>query len=294
MTKLASIVLLCVAFAQPASATLLLGVTSSNELVVFDSATPQTTSLVALVGGLPALTTITDIDFRPATGELYGLAYTNIADGTTPDLIQLYRIDPSTGAATAVGSAFTLSFDDGQVGNKITNNGNFGFTFDYATPARVHVLLNGTGLTPSRAIALDPDTGAQVGATLSLGGADFYPALGEFFDLWGFQADTFYGWAFSTNSLCVFNDATGACSAVGASGISLDVGLASVQKIGLDIDPLNGIFLVGQQGNQMRLYAVDHFTGNASLLGTFSIATIRDVAVPPPTVPFPIFNDGFE
>src|SRR6185295_16325787 len=148
------------------------------------------------------------------------------------------------------------AFDDGQVGNKITNNGNFGFTFDFAT-GRLQLLLNGTGLTPSRAIVLDPDTGAQLGATLSLGGADFYPALGRFVDVFGFQADTYYGWDFNTNSLCVFNDATGGCAAVGMSGIALDSGLASVQKVGLDIDPVDGFFFVGQQGGQMKLWAPD-------------------------------------
>jgi len=279
-------------FAPPASARLLLAVTSSNELYVFDSATPQNTSLVALVSGLPALTTITDIDFRPTTGQLYALAYTNVADASTPDELRLYRIDLSTGAATAIGSSFVLTFGDGLVGNRITNNGSFGFAFGNDVN-KIDLILNGTGLTPSRSMQLDADTGAAVGSIVTMTSDDFYPALELYIDPSGFLVPSDYGWDFNANTFGFF--ANGVFYPSGPSGITLDAGLASAQKVGLTGD-ISGVFFVGQQGGQMKLWAPEVQGGNASshFLGTFSIPTIRDVAIPPPTVPFPIFNDGFE
>jgi hypothetical protein len=70
------------------------GLTSGDELVTFDSATPGTVSSPVEVTGLATSETLHGIDFRPATGQLFGLGSTG----------QLYTINRTTGAATAVGS----------------------------------------------------------------------------------------------------------------------------------------------------------------------------------------------
>ncbi len=92
-----------------AQAELIYGVTTANgtsgaTLVNFDSATPhvQTT-----VGAITGVNDLRGIDFRPATGELYGLGYTATA-GATTGVGQVYTIDITTGAATAVGGPLTL------------------------------------------------------------------------------------------------------------------------------------------------------------------------------------------
>ena len=78
----------------------IVGVTSTNVLLFFDSATPGTTSSVT-VTGLVGGDTIRAIDRRPVNGVLYALG-----SGS-----RLYSINTATGAATQVGSdgAFTLS-----------------------------------------------------------------------------------------------------------------------------------------------------------------------------------------
>lgn len=75
--------------------------TSSNQLLTFDSATPGTITKTVTITGLAAGENLVGIDFRPGTGRLYGLSSAS----------RLYLINSETGAATAVGSsgAFTLN-----------------------------------------------------------------------------------------------------------------------------------------------------------------------------------------
>ncbi len=84
-----------------ASALAVYGVTAANSLVRFDSAAPGTINSTVAVSGLNIGQTLRGIDFRPADGLLYGVSSDS----------RLYRINTSTGAATAFGSpaSFTLS-----------------------------------------------------------------------------------------------------------------------------------------------------------------------------------------
>lgn len=72
-----------------AEAETIYAVTSTNLLLTFDSATPGTTTSVAITG-LQAGENVLGIDLRPATGQLYALGSTS----------RLYTINPVTGAAT--------------------------------------------------------------------------------------------------------------------------------------------------------------------------------------------------
>ena len=98
MCPLAALVLL-VAMPLSARAETIVGLAENNNLVIFDSARPS-----AILSALPITNTGGDtllgIDFRPATGQLYGLGHLG-APG-----VRLYTIDPVTGAATLV-SALT-------------------------------------------------------------------------------------------------------------------------------------------------------------------------------------------
>ena len=80
-------------FATQAHALAVYGVTTTNSLVRFDSANPGFINSTISLSGLSG--TLLGIDFRPATGELFGL---------TSDS-RLYTINVMTGAATAVGGA---------------------------------------------------------------------------------------------------------------------------------------------------------------------------------------------
>jgi hypothetical protein len=94
MCPLAALVLL-VAMPLSARAETIVGLVENNNLVIFDSARPS-----AILSALPITNTGGDtllgIDFRPATGQLYGFGHLG-APG-----VRLYIIDPVTGAATLV------------------------------------------------------------------------------------------------------------------------------------------------------------------------------------------------
>ena len=81
----------------------------SQALASFDSTAPNATSLVG-VAGLPMNQGLVSIDFRPLTGQLYGLGSDNA----------IYTLDPNTGIATVVGSGFSDQL----------NGGAFGFDFN--------------------------------------------------------------------------------------------------------------------------------------------------------------------
>jgi Domain of unknown function (DUF4394) len=71
--------------------------TDQNLLLQFNERSPERLRDVQLITGLPAGVTLRGIDFRPATGDLYGVGSDNV----------VYRVNPNTAIAIAEGPAFT-------------------------------------------------------------------------------------------------------------------------------------------------------------------------------------------
>ncbi len=111
------------------------GLTTGNQLVRFNASTPGTLTTVGAITGLQGGENILGIDFRPATGQLYGLGSTS----------RLYVIDKTTGAATSVGVIST----------PLTGT-NFGFDFN-PTVDRIRIVSN-TGqnlrVNPANGVAI--------------------------------------------------------------------------------------------------------------------------------------------
>jgi hypothetical protein len=59
--------------AASAQAVTIYGLSTRDQLVAFDSATPGTLQQASFITGLAANESLLGIDFRPATGQLYGL-----------------------------------------------------------------------------------------------------------------------------------------------------------------------------------------------------------------------------
>jgi len=94
------------------------GVNASNQLFRFDLANPSAPVVVlGNVGFLPE-----GIDFRPGTSDLYAI-------DVGPNTTQLYTLNTTTGAATAVGSGFNST----GAGYDLTGNQVFGFDFNPKT-----------------------------------------------------------------------------------------------------------------------------------------------------------------
>ena len=127
--------------------------TVNNRLLSFDSASPCTTPPPVRVTGMQEGEKLLGIDFRPATGELYGLGSSS----------RLYVIDTITGVATAIGSApFTPALD----------GDSFGFDFN-PTVDRVRVVSN-TGQN----LRLHPVTGVVAFTDMMLSYATGDPNFG--------------------------------------------------------------------------------------------------------------------
>jgi Domain of unknown function (DUF4394) len=71
--------------------------TDQNLLLQFNERSPDRLRDVQVITGLPGGVTLRGIDFRPATGDLYGVGSDNV----------VYRLNPQTAIAVAEGPAFT-------------------------------------------------------------------------------------------------------------------------------------------------------------------------------------------
>ncbi len=115
------------------------GVTEDNRLISFDASNPTALLSNKPITGLSQPSElILGIDFRPRTGELYAIGSSN----------RLYKIDPMTGMAMAVGSGMPFS--------PALNGVEFGFDFNPVVD-RIR-LTSDTGQN----LRLHPDTGQVV------------------------------------------------------------------------------------------------------------------------------------
>jgi len=85
------------ATATLASAEMIVGLTNTRQLAIFDSASPSMAGPLVSITGLRQNETLLGIDFRPSTGVLYGLG-----SGSN-----LYTLNAQTGAATLVSALKT-------------------------------------------------------------------------------------------------------------------------------------------------------------------------------------------
>jgi hypothetical protein len=79
------------------SSRMLYATTDQNLLLQFTERSPDRIRDVQVMSGLPGGVTLRGIDFRPATGDLYGVGSDSV----------VYRVNPQTGIAVAEGPAFT-------------------------------------------------------------------------------------------------------------------------------------------------------------------------------------------
>jgi Domain of unknown function (DUF4394) len=79
-----------------ASPRTLYATTDQNQLIRFNARSPELVRDVRAITGLPSGVNLRGIDFRPATGDLYGVGSDSV----------LYRVNPRTGIAVAEGAPF--------------------------------------------------------------------------------------------------------------------------------------------------------------------------------------------
>jgi hypothetical protein len=239
---------------------------TGTALVRFSTTAPGTLvgTAVPVTGLVTAATEeLLAIDFRPATGQLYGISNQN----------RLYTINPTTGVATQVGSdgQFTLT------GTAV------GFDFN-PTVDRIRVVTDS-----NQNFRLNPFTGAPV---LPLDANLFYAAVDP-----NFGSDpTAVGSAYTNNiagatTTTLFNidsnldvlvtqnpPNNGTLNTIGPLGFN------TTEQVGFDISQTGEIFasLTAPAATSSTLATINTATGAATIIGTTgTIGVLRDITVAP-------------
>jgi uncharacterized protein (TIGR03437 family) len=242
-------------------------VTAGNNLINFNPATPGALNRSVAITGLQSGENILGLDFRPRTGQLYGLGSTS----------RVYVINPSSGAATAVGAgAFTPALS----GNS--------FAFDFnPVPDRIRVASEA-----DQNLRLHPDTGAVAGADTNLAYATGDPnaaanpnvvgaAYTSSFD--GASSTTLFGIDSALDILvrqgspggAPTSPNTGQLSTIGALGVD------TTDQVGFDIAAGDVAYasLTLNAATTSSLYSLNLTTGAATLIGAIGgTEIIRDIA----------------
>ena len=255
--------------------TLLTALSTTNQLLSLDSATPGTLTATTPVTGLAAGENLVAIDYRPSNGQLFGLAN---AAGTS----RLYTINPTNGAATAVGAGFAQT---------LTGTGGVGFDFNPAVDRIRLVTADGKDLR------LNPDTGALAGTDTNvaydpqtydtiIGGTP--PAAQVAAEAYTLNprgtstVTTLYG---LDSNLDVLFTQGGPEQDPSANAGQLFV----VDKVGFDVTPDSAFDIEAgtdkafATGAGNTLYSVNLTTGATSSLGSLGAMQIRGLSVAPPT-----------
>src|SRR5262245_808141 len=255
-----------------------------NGLLTFDSSTPGTVQGSTPITGLVnPFESFVAIDFRPATGGLYGVSNAG----------RLYLIDPGTGAATSVGLYAPPGFLVQET---------FGFDFD---PVADRLRLVGQALQV-------PSPGTLVGVNFRINPDDATTAVG------GPPAyapgDVNFGRDPNVVGLAYANDVPGAGATL-LYGIDTDLlsGVLVVQDpadagalrtvgrlgvfagglVGFDISGATGTAYAalpaGQVTNASRFATIDLATGQATVVGLIGDrpTLVRDIAVAPAQLAVP-------
>lgn len=241
------------------------GLSNSNQLIKYNANAVETAISTTTIAGLPGGEKIIAIDFRPATGQLYGLGNTS----------RLYIINQETGNATALGAGpFTPAINGTLAGF------DFNPTVDrirMVTSSGQNLRLNPeTGTVAATDASLNPGTPAVVSVayTNSVAGA----ATTTLFDI-DLTAGKLYRQDPPNNGTLV---------EIGSLGITAVAGNES----GFDISPDNMVALANFTiGSNNALCQIDLTTGKATNLGNFP-GNIIGIAIPTAPVAYTVDNSN--
>jgi hypothetical protein len=142
-------------FARVAGAATVYGLAANGAFLVhFESQTPSTIDGAAFISGIASTERIVAIDFRPRTGQLYGVAATT----GVQDLLRVFTIDPHSGIATLVpgsssipvtfSTAYGASFNPTVDRLRVVNGADENLRINPNNGARADAPANDTDLIP--------------------------------------------------------------------------------------------------------------------------------------------------
>jgi hypothetical protein len=251
------------------------------------------TVLAAPVTGIAAGEVLVGIDGRPATGQLFGVGVNEAANNGT-----LYRIDPQTGAATAIGTPGVIAFVDVAGAPIDLPPASAGYGVDFNPTVDRIRLVSASGLNarlnPLTGAPVDGDLGGAAGSVTGTnpdgpvsGGASSVDATAytnNFQGVTGQVRTTQYTLDAASNTLFIQNPPNAGVQTmpmtVTLNGAALDFTAAS----GFDIPP--GVTVATANapatgkgyaalavGGATSLYSIDLASGAATLVGPVGAGT---------------------
>ena len=237
------------------------GLTGANQLVTANANASATFTSTTAVTGLQAGESLLAIDFRPATGQLYGLGSTS----------RLYSIHTGTGAATMIGAGPFTPAISGTIA---------GFDFN-PTVDRIR-LVTSTGQN----LRLHPETGLVAATDVVLNpGTPQVNAVAYTNNFSGATTTALFDIDIASQKLLKQDNPNG--------GVLVEIGNLGVTATGeggFDISPDNSVALATLTvGGASGLYRVNLETGSATSLGNLATPLIG-IAIP--TLPVAYTTDN--
>jgi hypothetical protein len=241
--------------------------TGNAQLLKINAMDPQTIQTTINITGLQPNEKLLSIDFRPATGQLYGIGSSS----------RVYVINLASGAARAIGvSSFSPKI------NTLFVSMDFNPTVD-----RIRLVAS-----DGQNLRLNPETGAVAAIDGNINGV-----ANAFIGGVGYTGNTAGSASTILYDIDVVNDKlykqdppnNGTLVEVGSLGFDVSV------DAGLDIAP-NGtaLAILGYGGGKPNLFTIDLTTGAATRLGPIAgnAAFIVDIAIPTNPVAYAVDNAG--
>ena len=240
----------------------MVALTDNNMLIKLNAADPSKTNKSIAITGLASNEKVLAIDFRPATGQLYGVS----------NMSRIYVIHSDSGTARAIGAAAFSPALDGTIA---------GLDFN-PTVDRIRLTTN-TGQN----LRLNPETGAIAATDGALNPST--PSISEVAytnNSAGVTNTTLYDIDVTTDKLYIQNPPNnGTLIEVG------DLGVNAEGAAGFDITDNNLAYSILKVGGKTRLYVVNLTTGRVLSVGNTEIgANIIGLAIP--TTPVAYAVDG--
>jgi hypothetical protein len=227
--------------------------TNNNQLLKYNAQTTSMASATVALTGLPAGESIISIDFRPATGQLYGLGSTS----------RLYTLNTENGAALAVG---TTTFSPAL--NSNVANIDFNPTVD-----RVRVVTN-----TYQNLRLHPELGTVAATDGSINGGTnpSITSIAYTNSIAGTATTDLFDIDVNTKKLYKQSPPN--------DGTLVEVGTIDVNftgKGGFDINADNSIILATFTVNGVaKLYSISTSNASTTYLADMSVNNIIDIAIP--------------
>lgn len=252
-----------------ARAEALYGVTDASigqALFMFDSANAAGSTTIATITGLGVGQIVRGIDFRPADGLLYAITTTAEA----PTDARLYTINLSDGAATAVGTGFTLA------GNTSSR-----FSVDFNPVVDRLRVVTGDGQN----YRVNPIDGTLVARDTSLLDGDDTPLISGIAytnSFVGATQTTLYAYDYLTDTVGMIGSLNGTPNSPNG-GLYTPIGDSGVVTFsaaaGMDISGTTGIAYFAADDNDSpgaasELYSVNLSTGALTWVGNLPVAAI--------------------